>query len=120
MRNVEKILVRRIEDIRISKDLKKYQVAEASGIDRGQFSQLMNLDKKQNWYVAHVEKIATALKTPVWQLFVDPKEVIPQNYVQLMEDYERLDPVRRGIVDDLLKAARGAKPEEDLKKKKNV
>jgi hypothetical protein len=68
----------------------------------------------------HIEAISAALKIPAWHLFADPKDVIPPSYIRLMEDYMRLDPTRRQIVDDILTAARvsgSEAPDKPIKKR---
>lgn len=53
-----------------------------------------------------IASICTALRIPVWQLFADPVDVIPKEYLDLMADYKSLDDDSKRIVDAMLLAAR--------------
>jgi len=53
-----------------------------------------------------IRDISAALNIPPWQLFVNPRDVVPQEYRALMDDYRRLGPDDRRIVDAIFTAAR--------------
>lgn len=53
-----------------------------------------------------IKDISDALGIPPWQLFADPKDVIPKEYLELMAAYKCLDKDRKIMVDDMLMAAK--------------
>lgn len=64
-----------------------------------------------------ISSICAALKIPVWQLFADPRDVIPREYRDLMDDYISLEPDSKRIVDAMLQSARLNRQKADGEKK---
>jgi transcriptional regulator with XRE-family HTH domain len=99
--------------------MKQNELADLADMQQSYVNELLNLKKR--WNVENLEKISNALDMPAWQLFADPSEVLPQEYLEWADDYARLDKDSRRIVDSMLKATRvQTKAEQDAKKKKNV
>ena len=82
----------------------KIAISNVSGIPASVVSDLCSGKDRLN--EEHIEKISKALGIPPWHLFVRPEEVIPPEYIALMEDYRRLQGVRKVMVDDALLAAK--------------
>lgn len=119
MRELEKTISTRIRDVMRKKDLNVLRLAEKAEMSDGYLNELLNLKQNKRWNIDNIEKVAGALGVPAWQLFVDPRDVIPPEYLALMEDYQRLDPMRKQIVDDALMAAKHQKSNGADDDKKN-
>lgn len=74
---------------------------------------------KRNPDARWIEVIAEKFKIPTWQLFVDPKKVIPEEYIEIIEGYKCLDKERKILVDDMLTAARHRSRQPPSPKKTN-
>lgn len=66
----------RIKELMDEKGVKSIQLSEMIGISKVSISNLLNGKLKPSFDT--LEKIATALNVPMWQLFASPDEVIPQ------------------------------------------
>jgi transcriptional regulator with XRE-family HTH domain len=120
--NTEKVFNARLETLRVKKELSQETLGQNADIEKSYFSRLLGSAEKRRknpdapdakrWNIDHIDRLAKALGVPVWQLFVDPREVIPPEYLELMESYRHLDAGRKQAVDDIFAAARA-----DQKKK---
>ena len=97
------IMIHRLGEI-LKERGSKIAVANVSGIPASVISDLCSGKDRLN--EEHIEKIAKALGIPAWHLFVRPEDVIPPEYLVLMEDYKRLQGLRKQTVDDALLAAK--------------
>ena len=106
MRTIEKTLTTRIREVLRRKDMTVVALSEESGIAQGYLNELMNLHPRKRWNIHHIISVAEALNTPVWQLFIDPRDIISPETLELTEKYSRLDGDNRRIVDALLATAK--------------
>lgn len=111
--NTEKVFNSRLETLRVKKDISQEALGQSADIEKSYFSRLLGSAEKprtdpnkKRWNIDHINDLSQALNVPAWQLFIDPREVIPPEYLQLMEDYKGLDPLRKQIVDDAFAASR--------------
>ena len=93
----------------------KRKLADALGKAPSIISELCNGNDRLNDDL--IADICRALNIPIWQLFVDPKDVIPKEYIDLMADYKSLDADSKRIVDAMLQASRH-RPDNGAEKKK--
>lgn len=66
----------RIKELMDEKGIKSIQLSEMIGISKVSVSNLLNGKLQPSF--ATLEKIATALQVPMWQLFASPDEVAPK------------------------------------------
>lgn len=66
----------RIKELMDEKGVKSIQLSEMIGISKVSISNLLNGKLTPSFDT--LEKIATALNVPMWQLFVSPDEVTPK------------------------------------------
>lgn len=114
--NTEKVFNARLETVRVKKELSQETLGQTAGIEKSYFSRLLGSAEKRRknpdapdtkrWNIDHIDRLANTLGVPVWQLFVDPREVIPKEYMELMESYRHLDAGRKQAVDDIFAAGR--------------
>lgn len=117
--NISKTISKRIHDMTRKRGVTLSQLAVDAGMTQGYMSQLLNNLKGKRWNVEMLEAVAEQLKCEVWELLVDPRDVIPKKYIDLMDAYECLDGQQRVIVDGLLTAAKltsDNKKQNELKK----
>lgn len=67
----------RIKEIMVEKGVSSVSLADIIGVSKVTVSNLIN--NKTMPSVETLEKIATALNVPMWQLFASPKEIQPQS-----------------------------------------
>lgn len=115
MRKLEEKLTNRVRAILKDKGINMTQLAERAGITQGYLNELMNLNPRKRWNADHIDKISSALGVDAWQLFIDPKEVIPRDVSDLLRKYELLDGDGKRIVDALLTAASVEPPRTEPK-----
>lgn len=113
MRNLEKKLNERIRAILKDKGLNQRELCDRADMDTGYLSMLLNLTHDKRWNLEQVEKIVRGLNVPAWQLFVDPKEVLPKEYLEWRAGYEVMDPDNKRIVDAMIEAAKAKKGDGD-------
>jgi transcriptional regulator with XRE-family HTH domain len=106
MRNVEKTLTSRIREVLKRKDMTVVALSERSGIAQGYLNELMNLHPRKRWNITHITGVAEALDIPVWQLFIDPRDIMPSELIDFVRKYERLEGDNKRIVDALLATAK--------------
>lgn len=100
------MLNRRIRQLIQSKGITQAKLAEEIELEPGYISELLNGHPDKRWNINHIASICKALKVDPWQLFVDPKDVLPPEYNELMNGYLSLDDDRRRMVDDAIAAAK--------------
>ena len=105
MRNPEKIISQRIHRLLKEKELSPYTLSQRAEIASGYLTELLNLHPKRRWNTDLLNKVADALDVPMWHLLVDPKEVLPPEYLEWRAQYEALDPDNKRIVSAMLRAA---------------
>lgn len=66
----------RIKEIMTSKGFTNVSLGERMGISKQAVGQML---KAESLTTASLEKIASALDVPMWQLFASPEEVAPTN-----------------------------------------
>lgn len=67
----------RIKEIMVEKGVSSVSLADIIGVSKVTVSNLIN--NKTMPSVETLEKIATALNVPMWQLFASPEEIQPQS-----------------------------------------
>lgn len=105
MRSIEDTINRRIRETLLDKNRNQRWLAEEAGIQPSYLNELLNLNPKRRWNVDYLAKVSEVLDIPVWQLFVDPREVIPGDLLMLAERYGKLEGDNKRIVDAMLAAA---------------
>ncbi len=102
MRNVEKVITKRIREILHERDIRQSHLAEKANIPQGYLNELMNLSPRKRWNADHMERISEALNIPVWMLFVDPVSILSQEDWRLLTSYRNLPPGLKNAVDLIL------------------
>lgn len=113
--NTEKIFNERLEFLRSKKDLSQEALAHLIEVEKSYFSRLLNSAEKRRknpndpdkkrWNIDHIDRLSKALNVPVWQLFVDPSDIFPQEYTDWKKRYDALDADNKRIIDALLLTA---------------
>lgn len=98
MRNTERKITERIRVILKEKGMTQVDLSEKSGIKQGYLNELMNLHPRKRWNADHMGKVATALKIPVWHLFVDPAEA----QAGPLDRYKALGKQEQKLIDDMV------------------
>ena len=76
----------RIKDIMVEKGISSVSLAESIGVSKVTVSNLIN--NKTMPSVDTLEKIATTLDVPIWQLFVSPEEVKNEDEITALISYK--------------------------------
>lgn len=105
MRDLEKIISKRIHTILGEKDWSPYTLSQKTEIASGYLTELLNCNPKRRWNTDMLGKVAAALSVPAWHLFIDPREVIPDDLLVLADRYGKLEGDNKRIVDAMLAAA---------------
>lgn len=77
----------RIKEIMVEKGMSSVSLADIIGVSKVTVSNLIN--NKTMPSVETLEKIATALNVPMWQLFASPKEVTGDNELTALIQHKK-------------------------------
>lgn len=96
------IFNRRLRLMMSEKGFSQVELCDKAGIVPSYFSRLINGSGDKRWNFDNIVKIVNVLEIPAWQLFVDPKEIIPPELLQLHEKYSQLNPAQKRVIDLIL------------------